>query len=92
MSHRDALNHFYYQYKTCLRNNFEHHLNKNNALMSYADECKKERQNITKYQMDEFNRFSNIVPEHQEELLDRVEEAYLKFNPYLWSHKQVENL
>jgi len=92
MNHKENLNFLYYQYKNCLRNKFENHLNKNNAFMDYNDQCKTERSEIQKYQETQYEKIGYVNALNQEAIYNRLDEAYTFFNAYGWTDKQVKNL
>ena len=89
--HKDNLSFLYYQFKNCIKNNFESTLDLQNEYVSYEDKCFLQQKAILDYIVSKLNRSEKINHRLEEELELDAENFYVPFNTHGYSSQIARN-
>lgn len=90
--YKDNLKFLYSEYRACLRQQFEDYLGRDDQYISYRDKCDAQKTDIKNYYSGIYLKAENSHPKYERQLDIDVDKAYLRFNEYGWTGKQVRNL
>ena len=83
----------YTQLKACYYKEFNDYLIRDDTYITYGNKCSTPKLEILEfYHRNHYHRLDEIDSAYQMQLAKRVDSAYIKFNYFGWSDKQVRNM